>query len=74
VQWIVPGEPFPSKPGYLMRALESLKTEVWIAWWRAEKSAAIEPIDKVSGSDSHIWDALRWMKVLNSTGVIMDAS
>jgi hypothetical protein len=36
MQWIIPGEPFPSKPGYLMRALEALNREIWVAWWRAE--------------------------------------
>jgi GNAT superfamily N-acetyltransferase len=33
-QWITPGAVFPAKPGYLMSALESLRIEVWVAWWR----------------------------------------
>jgi GNAT superfamily N-acetyltransferase len=36
MQWIIPGEPFPAKPGYLMRVLDALNTEVWVAWWRIE--------------------------------------
>jgi hypothetical protein len=36
MQWIVPGEPFPSKSGYSMRAMEALNMEVWVAWWRVE--------------------------------------
>jgi GNAT superfamily N-acetyltransferase len=33
-QWIVPGSPFPARPGYIMASLEALETDVWVAWWR----------------------------------------
>jgi hypothetical protein len=36
MQWIIPGEPFPSKPGYSMPVLEALKKDLWVAWWRVE--------------------------------------
>jgi hypothetical protein len=32
--WMIPGAVFPVKPGYLMRALEALKIEVWVTWRR----------------------------------------
>jgi hypothetical protein len=35
MQWIIPGEPFPYRPGYLMRVFEVLNREIWVAWWRA---------------------------------------
>lgn len=33
-QWIIPGAIFPAKPGYLIPALETVGSEVWVAWWR----------------------------------------
>jgi GNAT superfamily N-acetyltransferase len=44
LQWIVPGEPFPSKPGYIMRAIEALNIEVWVAWWRVKEPPTTMPL------------------------------
>ncbi|NLO27798.1 MAG: GNAT family N-acetyltransferase [Actinobacteria bacterium] len=35
-QWLVPGIVVPARPGYLMPALESLRSDVFVAWWRVE--------------------------------------
>lgn len=34
--WIVPGEPFPIRDGYLGPVLDSLQTSLAIPWWRIE--------------------------------------
>jgi len=44
LQWIIPGEPFPSKPGYLLRVIDALNLEVWVAWWRVEKEPGTSPL------------------------------
>jgi hypothetical protein len=36
-QWIAPGALFPAMPGYCLPALEALRIDVWIAWWRMEQ-------------------------------------
>lgn len=44
MQWIIPGEPFPSKPGYMMRIMEALNTEIWVAWWRTKAPPPSSPL------------------------------
>jgi hypothetical protein len=34
--FLLPGDVFPTKPGYLIRSLETLGLNIWVAWWRVE--------------------------------------
>jgi hypothetical protein len=43
-QWIVPGVVFPAKSGYLMPALEAVRREVWVAWWRMGRPPVPSPL------------------------------
>lgn len=37
-QWIIPGAVFPAQSECLIPALEAIRSEVWVAWWRMENS------------------------------------
>jgi hypothetical protein len=43
-QWIVPGAIFPAQPGYLVRALEALGRDLWVAWWRMGGPPPFSPL------------------------------
>jgi hypothetical protein len=43
-QWIVPGMIFPARPDFVMPALESLRKEILVAWWRMENAPSQSPL------------------------------
>lgn len=52
-QYIIPGVVFPVQPGYLIRVLEALGVDVWVAWWRMENPPP----------------SSRWMRFMKSSAV-----
>ncbi len=47
-QWLLPGIVCPARPGYLMPALEALKVDLRVAWWRLAGPPPPSPLMRYS--------------------------
>ena len=43
-QWLVPHTVFPCQPGYLAAAIEALRVDIWVGWWRSTDPPPPSPL------------------------------